>query len=400
MSDTSKAKYELGKKLKFLSAIHGSGTELISVYVPPKYRISDVSNKLKEEYGQAGNIKSKSTRKNVQEALEKIIQYLKGFREPPDNGVAIFCGNVSETMGRPDICLFAIVPHQPIKVQLYRCDSRFLLDPLSEILEKKDAYGLVVMDGRDATLGIIKGTAMQVVRTLHSTAHSKVSKGGQSARRYQRLVEEGIEKYYVRVGEAMDAAFVGQTVMGVIVGGPGPVKDNFLKARPFNYQLKILGIVDTGYTDEYGLTEIMSKAGEIISEQESVKEKKLLDAFIKQVTSGGLAAYGINEVIRALEAGQVSELIVSQDLVLKRAVYKCPSCGAQEVVFAESKAPKTKKCACGGNGELESESDLSDFLIELADSKGIETHVVSSNTGEGSQFLAAFKGVGAFLRYR
>ncbi|MEW6329239.1 MAG: peptide chain release factor aRF-1, partial [Candidatus Micrarchaeota archaeon] len=265
MSEKSKQKYELKKKLRALRGIHGSGTELISVYIPPKYPIAEISAKLRDEFGQASNIKSKSTRKNVQDALEKIIQYLKMFRESPENGIAIFCGNISKEMGKPDIQLFSIVPHEPIGVQFYRCDSSFALEPLEEMLAATDTYGLVVLDGREATLATLRGKQTKILRRLNSTAHSKLhGKGGQSARRFQRIIEESIEKYYVRVGEAMDEAFLNiQNFKGVIVGGPGPTKENFLRMKPFNYQMKILGCLDTGYTDEFGIRELTDKASEI-----------------------------------------------------------------------------------------------------------------------------------------
>src|SRR3989338_3001327 len=184
MEKDEKLRYEMRKRLRELRELRGSGTELISVYIPPGSQIADTTNKLKEEYGQASNIKSKGTRKNVQEALEKILQYLKMFREPPENGIAIFCGNVSKTEGRPDIQLISIVPPEPVKVQMYRCDSVFMLDPLSGMLETSQAYGLIVMDGRDATLATLRGKQTQIVRRLHSLAHSKIHKGGQSAMRF------------------------------------------------------------------------------------------------------------------------------------------------------------------------------------------------------------------------
>jgi peptide subunit release factor 1 (eRF1)/transcriptional regulator with XRE-family HTH domain len=975
MVEKSKAKYEMKKKLKELSYIAGSGTELISVYIPPNYPIAEVSNKLKDEYGQAGNIKSKSTRKNVLDALEKIINYLKIFREPPENGIAIFCGNISKVPGKSDIQLFSISPPEPIHVQLYRCDSSFFLEPLEEMLEAKDVYGLVVMDGREATIAILKGKQTRIVRKLNSTAHSKLhGKGGQcvdestlvqladgrvvkigelgrereifgynfndhkpmheecagvferkaeksyliktrnplfeikataehkffvvtgngieeeyaknikkrdcllavkyinvegkdgkvglempcllklspagsvylggrrrelkltlkeigrvvgasdttalriengsvsldptkirkivetygvdweefsrkfihrvplvklpeyfnndicqifgymlgdgsldgnriilyegdeqvikkyktltdrtfglnskikvvrpekrkhswakkpffelriynrwladilqknfgsllapsdrrripevimtlrrnrvaaflrglydaegyalrgkveitmtsesviramqllllrfgiisscglkrtnggkaqyalsiydsnslknfkkyisfssvrkndrldrtiargrahtylnqipvkgswirklgdelrmlrrdfpttsnffsnernmsyevfrkriiaafrrrvdavrkahsssirtyrrnlrvevseianaigksvfpiyevetgnenssvregmlnflnderermlergerilellykmynsemilakvdsksvheggsfydlsmpqnesfianglivhnSARRYERLIEESIEKYYKRVGEAMDEVFVNiKNLKGIIVGGPGPAKEDFMKLQPFNYQLKVLGMVDTGYTEEYGVRELTEKAEPLIAEQEAVKEKLLVDRFMKEVVKDGLATYGEKEVRAALESNKVDVLLVSEGLDVKRSTAKCSNCGRKESgISGEPKA-----CSCGGKMRVVEEKELADELIELAEAKNVKIEMISTETTEGSQFLQGFRGIGAFLRYK
>ncbi|MEM3030541.1 MAG: peptide chain release factor aRF-1 [Candidatus Micrarchaeia archaeon] len=398
--EKSKELFELRKQLKFLKGLRGSGTELISLYIPPKYPLAEVTGKLREEYGQAGNIKSKSTRTNVQAALEKIMGHLKMYREPPANGMAVFCGNVSKVEGKPDVRLFAIVPPEPLGVQFYRCDSAFVLEPLEGMLAAKEAYGLVVLDGRDATIALLTGKTTRVVKRLHSMAHAKLhGKGGQSARRYQRIIEEEIETYYKRVGESMDEAFLGvQNLKGIIVGGPGPAKDSFLKARPFNYQLKILGVVDTGYTDEYGLREVLEKSGEIIAEQELIKEKALLDRFMKEVTGEGLATYGEKEVREALQSGKAELLLVSEGLELKRVKMKCSNCG-QEVERITTEE-KEEAHACGGKLEVKEAVNIGEELVALAEEKDIPIEMISTDTAEGVQFLKGFYGVGAFLRYK
>ncbi|MDD5317225.1 MAG: peptide chain release factor aRF-1 [Candidatus ainarchaeum sp.] len=398
MAEKSKLQYELKKQLKALKGLKGSGTELISLYITPGYQIADASNKLKEEYGQAANIKSKSTRKNVQAALERIINYLKAYRSPPPNGMAIFAGNVSKDAGRPDIQLFSLEPPEPLRTQFYRCDSAFVLEPLEDIVSIKDTYGLLVMDGREATIATLRGKSTSIVRKLNSTAHSKVRKGGQSARRYERLIEESIEYYYKRIGEALDAVFVGMPhFRGIIVGGPGPAKDDFMKMKPFNYQLKVLGVLDTGYTDEYGVKELVDKSGSILAEQESIKEKQLVDSFIKAVVTGGPVAYGEKEVREALLANRVKTLLVSEGLDLKKVLFRCSQCGREKEVISRSEADFMDEC--GGKMRAEKSEDVAGELLRIAEEKNTELQVISTETSEGAQFLNSFFGIGAFLKY-
>jgi len=77
-----------------LASKEGRGTELISLYVPPDRQIHEVTTNLREEHGTASNIKSRTTRKNVQEAIERVQQRLKLFKQPPPNGLVIFCGAI------------------------------------------------------------------------------------------------------------------------------------------------------------------------------------------------------------------------------------------------------------------------------------------------------------------
>jgi stalled ribosome rescue protein Dom34 len=218
-----------------------------------------------------------------------------------------------------------------------------------------------------------------------------------SARRYERLIEESIEKYYKRIGEAMDEVFVNiKNLRGIIVGGPGPAKEDFMKLQPFNYQLKVLGVVDVGYTEEYGIKELTEKAEPLIAEQEAVKEKVLVDRFMKEVVKDGLATYGEKEVRAALEGNKVDTLLISEGLDVRRATAECSNCGKREGGIIGG----PKQCSCGGKMKVIEEKELADELIELAGSKNVKVEMVSTDTAEGSQFLQGFRGVGAFLRYR
>ena len=391
--------YELKKTVRKLKAFSGSGTQLISVYIPSGYPIHETGGKLREELSQASNIKSKQTRTNVTDALEKIINYMKMFRKTPDNGIAIFAGNVSDNPAKTDIQLFSLEPPSKLNVSIYRCDAHFFLEPLERMIETKDAYGIISLDGREATLAIVKGTDIQIVKKLISHAHAKVRKGGQSARRYERLIEESIEKYYKRVGEAVDEHFLGR-VKGILVGGPGPTKEFFVKMSPFNYQLKILGVVDTGYTDEFGIREALSKAETILAGQEAVRARALVEKFIKEVVKEGLATYGLKQTMDAIESKQAETVLISEGLEFQMVEWKCSSC-SEAASKPTKEEPKPIKCPkCGSEMEVMGVVPLIDYLIENAEEKGIAIEVISTNTVEGNQFLQGFGGIGAFLKYR
>ena len=70
-------RYEFKRVIENLEGKKGQATELITIYIPPDKQISDVTSQLRDEYGQASNIKSKSTRTNVQSALSSIMSRLK-----------------------------------------------------------------------------------------------------------------------------------------------------------------------------------------------------------------------------------------------------------------------------------------------------------------------------------
>ena len=87
---SSKELYEFKKTLKELSQKRGRGTELVSVYIPPDKQLSDVGKHMRDELGQSANIKSKQTKKNVQSAIEVILQSIRLYKQPPENGIVLF----------------------------------------------------------------------------------------------------------------------------------------------------------------------------------------------------------------------------------------------------------------------------------------------------------------------
>jgi len=181
------ARYEFKRALEELRNIRGTATQLISLYIPPGTQIHEVMSQLRSEYGQASNIKSKATMKNVTGALESVMQTLKNFKDPGTNGIVIFVGHRAIGAERTKMSTFVIVPPTPITLYKYHCDSNFFLEPLEAMLKEHNNYGLVVLDRQEATLGFLRGQAIQVVTNMQSMVPNKHAKGGQSARRFERI---------------------------------------------------------------------------------------------------------------------------------------------------------------------------------------------------------------------
>jgi len=171
-----------------LASKEGRGTELITLYVPPGRRIHEVMANLREEYGTASNIKSRTTRKNVQDAIDRTTQRLKLFKEPPKNGLVIFCGAIPrDGPGTEKMETYVLEPPEPINVYFYRCDAKFHTEPLLAMITERDAFGVIVIDSQEATVGIVRGQRMEVLQEFTSGIPGKHRAGGQSARRFERI---------------------------------------------------------------------------------------------------------------------------------------------------------------------------------------------------------------------
>lgn len=398
------AKYEFKKHLEELRNVKGRATELISLYVPATKRVSDVTNYLKNEYAQSSNIKSRTTRKNVMWAIDSITGRLKLFKEVPENGLVFLVGHKSGGGDSTVPITYVLEPPEPISTFMYRCDSRFYLDQLEDMITEKEIYGLIVIDRSEATLGILNGKRIEVLKNIESRVMGKHRQGGQSAQRFERLIEIAAHEYFKKVGDMASESFLGiEGLKGILIGGPGATKDTFAEKDYLHHELKkkIINTFDTGYTDESGLRELMENASKTLDYLSIVKEKKLMKRFFEELRQqdGGLTAYGETEVRNALGLGAVDTLLISEGLSKQRTNYVCDDCGEAGIqTTADKDSLRCQKC--GSEVSVESEKDIVNEMYEIAEAYGTDIEMVSLDSEEGEMLMKAFGGLAAILRYR
>lgn len=402
-AQTDKQKYEFQKVIEELRDYRGSGTQLVSIYVPPERQISDIVAHVTQEHSEAANIKSKDTRTSVQDALTSIKDRLKYYKEPPDNGMVLFSGAINTGGGQSDMVTKVLEnPPEPIQSFRYHCDSEFLTEPLEEMLMDKGLFGLIVLDRREANVGWLKGKRVEAVKSASSLVPGKQRKGGQSAQRFARLRLEAIDNFYQEVAEMADELFVSKRhdMNGILVGGPSPTKDEFLDGEYLHHELQdlVLGKFDVSYTDESGLHDLVDRASEVLAEHEMLEDKQVMEEFFEELHDGERATYGFEPTRENLMMGAVDRLLISEDLRKDVIIYDCG--GRKEFEFID-KGDSISEHTCS-NGETVSDGereDAIDHLMELADQRGSETVFVSTDFEKGEQLLTAFGGVAGLLRY-
>ncbi|MEI6849677.1 MAG: peptide chain release factor aRF-1 [archaeon] len=363
MDAEDKKKQELEELLALLENIRGSHTELVTVLIPFGTNIHQVSTQLTAEAGTAENIKSKATRTSVVTALEMIIRELKNYKQTPTNGLALFCGNVSEKEGGQEIKIWAYEPFKPLNIRIYRCDKTFVTEPLREMLSITEVFGLLAIDRQEATIGVLEGKQIKVLRRLTSGVPGKVRAGGQSSARFGRITEGLAKEFFRRVSESMKEIFFDMPKLkGILVGGPIPTKEEFLQLGDLVTKLKekVIAVKDIGYTDEHGLKLLVEASQEDISQQELIKERDIVQKFFEILGKyKERSAYGLERVNLALDRGAVDKLLISKKM----------------------------------------DKDVTQSLEEKATNIGSDVFIITTETQEGEQFWNLTKGVGATLRF-
>jgi peptide chain release factor subunit 1 len=403
---SSKDLYEVKRTLKELSQKKGRGTELVSVYIPPDRQISDVVKHMREELSQSANIKSKQTKKNVQSAIEVIMQRMKLFPKPPEKGLVLFVGMIPRGgPGTEKMETHVFEPPEPVQTYIYHCNSEFYLEPLQEILAEKDVYALAVIDRKEATLALLRGKRIDIIKHLTSGVPGKHKAGGQSQRRFDRLIDLAAHEFLKRIGDHMNDAYLTvPDLKGVIIGGPGHTKEEFVEGDYLHHEIKqkIITTVDTSYTGEFGIREVMDKSMDVLTEIDVMREKKLMQRFLHElIDEDGLASYGEAEVRRNLQVGAVEILLLSEDLKKKRLIYHCPSCQGKikKTIEKEMESEEISCPTCGEKIKTEEGRDLIDDFLDMVEEVGSEIEIISTETEEGIQLIRAFGGIAAILRY-
>ncbi|HUU79158.1 MAG TPA: peptide chain release factor aRF-1 [candidate division Zixibacteria bacterium] len=382
-------------------------TCLVTLYMPNGTSIPDVTQQLVDERGTAANIKSKQTGKAVVAALSSILNRIKQIRELPPNGLVIFCGQTQA--GK--IEYFPITPVEPISRKMYVCDSRFHTEHLREQLQEKDQFGLMVIDRESAAYALLRGNHMTFLRNMSSFVPGKHGKGGQSQRRIQRGTEILAHEHLKRAGEIASKLFLEEPdLRGIVIGGPSLAKDNFVRGNFLDFRLtdKIIGTIDTGYTGEQGIRELMEKATELLKDVRYLEEKELVQSFLRELGKDtGMVAYGQKEVLRSLDLGAVKSLLISEEMDVIRAKILCQQCDysktdavkAKDFVQYEEDLIKTNCPNCNGKLYIDETEDFVEELGKKAQEIGAEVEIICTDTEEGMILYKSFGGLVALLRY-
>jgi peptide chain release factor subunit 1 len=403
-SSVEKARYDFKKAMQDIVSLKGRGTELISVYVPPSKQIYDVMAYLRNEYSQSSNIKSKSTMKNVMSAIDSIMARLNTYKNPPPNGLVVFCGEVPKAGDQTRMVQYVPEPPEQITTFVYRCDSQFYVEPLTNMLLDKKSYGLITMDRSEATLGILSGSRITPIKNFDSMVPRKHRQGGQSAQRFERLIEIAAHEFYKKIGDSATEVFLDRPeLMGILIGGPGATKDYFVREGYLHHELqkKVVDTFDTGYTDEYGLKELVENAKSAIVDMDLMKEKALINKLLTEIrkADGGLSAYGEEEVRGAAERGAADTLLLSEGLNKRRVTVECPNGHVYKETVSE--APDRAECReCGAQAQIVNDADLVDDFYDIADVCNTSVELISADSEEGDMLIKAFGGIAAILRYR
>ena len=363
---------------------------------------------LTQEYGTASNIKSRVNRLSVLAAITSTQQRLKLYSKVPPNGLVVYCGEIITAEGKERKINIDFEPFKPINTSLYLCDNKFHTEALSELLESDQKFGFIIMDGNGALFGTLSGNTREIVHKFSVDLPKKHGRGGQSALRFARLREEKRHNYVRKVAELAVQNFITAdkvNVAGIILAGSADFKNDLNQSDLFDNRLqsKVIKVVDVSYGGENGFNQAIELSSETLGNVKFIQEKKLINEYFDHISKdSGKVCYGVEDTLKALEAGAAETLIVFENLEITRWVLKASD--NTEVILHTNKTQEADRTnfmdkTTGQEMEIVEQSSMLEWLAEKYRDFGATLEFVSDRSSEGNQFVKGFGGIGAILRY-
>jgi peptide chain release factor subunit 1 len=300
-------------------------------------------------------------RESFDRDAERITGYLASELRPATNGVAIFA-----CYGK-DHFLETLQLEAPIRRHQLFVGSQPHLYVLSKLVDQYRRYAAVIADTNSARLfvfGLNKTVGKDEVRNV-KTHRSQI--GGWSQARYQRHVENCHLRHAKDVVDALDRIVSEEDVEKIVFGGDEVVIPLLQEQLPPHLAEKTVDVLRLDIaTPEH---EILRVTLEAMKEQDAKDDAERVERLLAEYRAGGLVAAGLRDTLKALEIGQVDELLVNAT--------------AREIRDDQE-------------GEEESVATFTtDELVTRARQTGANIRFI-----EDPALLAGIGGVGALLRYR
>lgn len=403
--------FKVKKLIKNLQAARGNGTSMISLIIPPGDQISRVNKMLSDEYGTASNIKSRVNRLSVLGAITSTQQRLKLYSKCPKNGLVIYCGTVITDDGKERRVNIDFEPFKPINTSLYLCDNKFHTEDLNELLMDDEAFGFIVMDGNGCLYGTVQGSNREILHKFSVDLPKKHGRGGQSALRFARLRLEKRHNYVRKVAELATQLFVpdGQrpNVQGLVLAGSADFKSELMRSDLFDQRLSkiVIKMVDVSYGGENGFNQAIELSSDTLGSVKLMKEKKLLQKYMDEISQDtGKYCFMVDDTLKALDLGAVEDLIVWENLEINRFVLRNTSTGENKVCHLNSEQEKNENFfhdeSTGVELEVVEKESLVEWLANNYKNYGCNLEFVTDRSGEGTQFVKGFGGIGGILRWK
>jgi peptide subunit release factor 1 (eRF1) len=371
----------LREQLQKLASFEPQGSPVVSLYLnlaPDQHGRDNYDAFCRKAF--AERVKAFDQRSPERASLERdvarIEAYLANELNRSANGLALFAsaGEFFEALQLDapfeDHWLFiGPVPH---------------IYPLVRLVDQYPRYASVLLDTNRARIFVFSLGAVEKQADVTGVKTRRGAMGGWSQARYQRHADD-IHLHHVKeVVDTLDRIVRADNIQHIIVAGDEVVVPLLKDALPAHLKEKIADIMP--FDREAGESGVVETTLELLRQKDAETDAERVAAIVGAWQAGGLGVAGPEATLRALEMGQVEELVISaapQTLGPGRAA---SADAPREAMAAETSTP---------NAPDEKQLQLSNELVTRAQQTGARIRII-----EDAELLRACGGAGATLRFR
>lgn len=302
-------------------------------------------------------------RHSLDRDLERIQQHLNSI-DPALNGLALFSCSGAELFE-------AIELAAPLEGQRLYVSSQPHLLPLARVLDQYPRYLALLADTWSARIFVFAANAVERTDQIEGEKTHRHKMGGWSQARYQRHTENFHLLHAKEVVDTVTRIVRTENIDRIVLAGDEVIIPLLRDQLPKDVAERIVDVLRLDIRTPQ--RQVLERTLAALKEQDARTDRERVERLLDAYRSGGLGCAGVEATRRALELGQVDELLVPAAPDQIRGI-----------------APQGAAAPEGTSAER-----VVDELIALARQTSAGVRFI-----EDGSLLAPLGGVGAFLRFR
>ena len=316
-------------------------------------------------------------RASLERDMERINAYLADEVNRSANGLALFASSGAAEFFE------AIQLDVPLDEHWFFLGSVPHLYPLAKVIDQYPRYASLLLDTHRARIFVFGLGAVERREQLTGEKTRRNSMGGWSQARYQRRADNMHKDHVKEVVDALERIVQQDNIQHIIIAGDDVVVPLLKAQLPKQLETKIVDVLSL--ERNAGEDEIIEATLEVLRQKDAETDAERVQELMDAWQGSGLGVVGPAATLKALQMGQVEELLISGTPQELRKT-KLPDDAAPGHVKAETSAVGAAD---------ESQLKLADELVTRAQQTSARVRFI-----EDPELLKDFGGVGALLRFR
>ena len=300
----------LREQLDRLAAFEAVEAPVVSLYLDMR---SDEQGQhryntfLRRVWLERGRALKGTARKSFDRDTERINAYVANEVPKSVNGLAVFA------CAAADDFFEAVQLEAPLDHNWLFIGPVPHLYPLARLNDQYPRYAAMLVDTNSARLFVFHLGRAHVTQQVNNVKTRRTSMGGSAQARYRRHIENFHLHHMKEVVDVLDRVVRDEVINQVVIACDEVARPLLMEQLPKHLTEKIVDVLklDINTPEQRVLSETMDALREKDAETDAAKVEAMLGAW----RGNGLGVAGPEDTLKALEMGQVEELlIISQNL--------------------------------------------------------------------------------------